>query len=158
VRVLEAGPRPGGKAGIVEVDGVVVETGPSVLTLAEVFAGLFARAGLRLDEVVGRRRLDPGFRYRYDDGCVLEVAHDPQQTLAAVRSALGPDAEAQLASFLAYSRQIWEAAAPNFVLGPAPTWGGGRRSAAPDGRGNRPSRLRAASAHAAAPVRDLQRQ
>ena len=122
VRVLEAGPRPGGKAGIVEVDGVVVETGPSVLTLPEVFTGLFARAGLRLDEVIGLRRLDPGFRYHYADGCVLEVAHDPQQTLAGVRSALGPDAEAQLASFLAYSRGIWEAAAPNFVLGPAPTW------------------------------------
>ncbi|HEY5151209.1 MAG TPA: FAD-dependent oxidoreductase, partial [Mycobacterium sp.] len=122
VRVVEAGQRPGGKAGIVEVDGVEVETGPSVLTLPEVFAGLFARAGLRLDEVVELRRLDPGFRYRYADGCVLEVAHDPQETLAGVRSALGAAAEAELASFLAYSRKIWEAAAPHFVLGPAPTW------------------------------------
>ena len=85
VRVLEAGPRPGGKAGIIEVDGVVVGTGPSLLTLPEVFAGLFARAGLRLSDVVGLRRLDPGFRYRYADGCVLDVAHDPAQTLANVR-------------------------------------------------------------------------
>ena len=122
VRVLEAGARPGGKVGIVEVAGVQIETGPSVLTLTEVFAGLFARAGLRLEEMVGLRRLDRGFRYRYADGCVLEVAHDPQQTLAGIRSALGPAAEAELASFLAYSRAIWEAAAPNFVLGPAPTW------------------------------------
>jgi 1-hydroxycarotenoid 3,4-desaturase len=122
VRVLEAGDRPGGKAGIVDIDGVVVETGPSVLTLPEVFAGLFARAGLRLDELLGLRRLDPGFRYRYADGCVVEVAHDPQDTLARVRSALGPAAEAELAAFLGYSRQIWEAAAPHFVLGPAPTW------------------------------------
>ena len=49
VRVVEAGPRPGGKAGTVEVDGVVIDTGPSVLTLPEVFAGLFERAGLRSD-------------------------------------------------------------------------------------------------------------
>ena len=122
VRVLEAAERPGGKVGIVEVAGVQIETGPSVLTLTEVFAGLFARAGLRLEEMVGLRRLDRGFRYRYADGCVLEVAHDPQQTLAGIRSALGPAAEAELASFLAYSRAIWEAAAPHFVLGPAPTW------------------------------------
>ena len=122
VRVLEAGPRPGGKAGIIEVDGVVVGTGPSLLTLPEVFAGLFARAGLRLSDVVGLRRLDPGFRYRYADGCVLDVAHDPAQTLANVRSTLGAAAEAQLASFLAYGQRIWAAAAPNFVLGPAPTW------------------------------------
>ena len=122
VRVIEAGPRPGGKAGTVELDGVQVDTGPSVLTLPEVFAGLFARAGVRMDEVVGLRALDPGFRYRYADGCVINVAHDPQQTLASIGSALGPAAEAEMASFLAYSRRIWEAAAPNFVLGPAPTW------------------------------------
>lgn len=122
VRVLEAGPHPGGKAGTVEVDGVVIDTGPSVLTLPDVFARLFARAGLRLEDTVGLRRLDPGFRYRYADGAVVEVAHDPEDTLARVRSALGPSAEAELASFLRYSRQIWEAAAPHFVLGPAPTW------------------------------------
>ncbi len=122
VRVLEAGPRPGGKAGVVELDGVVVDTGPSVLTLPEVFGRLFARAGLRFEDMVGLRALDPGFRYRYPDGCVIEVAHDPQDTLARVRSTLGPRAEAELASFLDYSRRIWDAAAPNFVLGPAPTW------------------------------------
>jgi phytoene desaturase len=122
VRVIEAGPRPGGKAGTVEVDGVEVDTGPSVLTMPEVFAGLFARASLRMDDVVGLRRLEPGFRYRYADGCVIDVAHDPQQTLANIGSALGAAAEAEMASFLAYSRRIWEAAAPNFVLGPAPTW------------------------------------
>lgn len=122
VRVLEASSQPGGKAGSVEVDGVVIETGPSVLTLPEVFNGVFARAGLRLDEVVGLRRLDPGFRYRWADGCVLDVAHEPEQTLANIRSVLGPRAEADFASFLNYSRRIWEAAAPHFVLGPAPTW------------------------------------
>jgi 1-hydroxycarotenoid 3,4-desaturase len=122
VRVIEAADRAGGKAGVVEVDGVEVETGPSVLTLPEVFGRVFARAGLRLDDVVGLRRLDPGFRYRYADGCVVDVAHDPRHTLANVRSALGPAAEAELAAFLDYSRGIWDAAAPNFVFGPAPTW------------------------------------
>lgn len=122
VRVLESGDRPGGKAGTGTVDGVLVDTGPSVLTLPGVFAELFDRAGLRLGDVVGLRRLDPGFRYRYPDGCIIEVAHDPEDTLARVRSALGPAAESELAAFLGYSRRIWEAAAPNFVLGPAPTW------------------------------------
>lgn len=122
VRLLEAGSRPGGKAGTVEVDGVTIETGPSVLTLPEVFADVFARAGRRFEDEVQLRRLDPGFRYRYPDGCVLEVAHDPADTLANVRRVLGPAAEAELASFLDYSRRIWAAAAPHFVMGPAPTW------------------------------------
>ena len=122
VRVLEAGPRPGGKAGVVELDGVAVDTGPSVLTLPEVFAGLFARAGVRFEDVVGLRRLDPGFGYRFPDGCTVEVAHDPDRTLTAVRSALGPAAAAELSAFLYYSRRIWAAAGPHFVLGPAPSW------------------------------------
>lgn len=122
VRVIESAEHPGGKAGVIEVDGVRIETGPSVLTLPEVFDDVFRRAGMRLRDVVGLRRLDPGFRYRYTDGCVIEVAHDPDDTLARVRSTLGPAAERQLAGFLAYSRRIWEAAAPHFVLGPAPTW------------------------------------
>jgi 1-hydroxycarotenoid 3,4-desaturase len=122
VRVLEALPRPGGKVGVAEVDGITVETGPSVLTLPAVFDTVFARAGLRLPDVVGLRRLDPGFRYHYADGAVLEVAHDPHDTLARVRSALGASAEAELAAFLDYSRRIWESAGPHFVLGPAPTW------------------------------------
>ena len=122
VRVLEAASHPGGKAGVVEVDGVTIETGPSVLTLPDVFARVFARAGRRLDEVIDLRRLDPGFRYRYADGAVLEVCHDPDDTLARVRAALGSAAEGELASFLSYSRRIWDAAAPHFVVGPAPTW------------------------------------
>lgn len=122
VRVVEAGERPGGKAGTVEIDGVRVDTGPSVLTLPEVFDGAFNRVGRHLADVIELRRLDPGFRYRYADGCALEVAHDPEDTLARVRSALGAAAEAELGSFLRYSRRIWDAAAPHFVLGPAPTW------------------------------------
>lgn len=122
VRIIEAGDSPGGKAGTVEIDGVRIDTGPSVLTLPEVFAGLFGRVGRRFADVIELRRLNPGFRYRYADGCVLEVAHDPDDTLARVRSALGSAAEAELGSFLRYSRRIWDAAAPHFVLGPAPTW------------------------------------
>lgn len=122
VRVIEAGRQPGGKAGTVDIDGVTVETGPSVLTLPEVFDRLFARAGLRLDEVVELRALDPGFRYHFADGAVIEVAHSPERTLALVRSALGQAAERQLASFMRYSGRIWDAAAPHFVTGPAPSW------------------------------------
>ncbi|MFM2244127.1 MAG: phytoene desaturase [Pseudomonadota bacterium] len=122
VRVLEAGDRPGGKAGVVVLDGVEVDTGPSVLTLPEVFGRLFARVGRPLDAAVRLRPLDPGFRYRWPDGAQLDVAHHPEQTLAAVRAAFGGQAEAELAAFLAYSASIWDAAAPHFVYGPAPTW------------------------------------
>ena len=43
------------------------------------------------------------------------------ETLASVRAALGPTAEAELAAYMAYAAGVWEAAEPRFVRGPAPS-------------------------------------
>lgn len=122
VRLVEAGPRLGGKAGIAEIDGVEVDTGPSVLTMVDALDRTLALAGLDRAAVVGLRAPVPAFRYRYPGGPVLDVFPSPADTLDSVGRALGADARADLARFLAYSRQIWEAAAPRFVYGPAPTF------------------------------------
>ena len=122
VVVFEAGPTAGGKAGTATVDGVAFDTGPSVLTLPGVFDDLFGLAGTRLSEVVDLIAPEPAFRYLWPDGTVVDVAVDPNRTLANVATALGAQAEAELAGYLAYARRIWDVAAPRFVLGPAPTW------------------------------------
>ena len=44
VTVFEALPRAGGKAGIAEYDGVTFDTGPTLLTMPEVFDDLFRAA------------------------------------------------------------------------------------------------------------------
>ena len=123
VTVLEARNGPGGKAGVVVLDGVECDTGPSVLTLPEAFAQVFASAGTRLEDEIELVRESPGFRYVYPDGVVLDVHHEPEDTLAAVRATLGPAAEDELAGFLAYAQRIWDASADTFVFGDAPTVG-----------------------------------
>lgn len=122
VTVVEAAATVGGKAGTATVDGVTFDTGPSVLTLPAVFDDLLGLAGIRLADHVELTRPDPAFRYLWPDGTALDVAFDPEHTLANVATALGADAEADLAGFLAYAKRIWDVAAPRFVLGPAPTW------------------------------------
>jgi len=121
VRVLEAGSGPGGKAGVTVLEGVEVDTGPSVLTLPEVFDGVFSRAGTSLAEQVELLEPDPAFRYHYPDGTVLDVRPSVSDTLEGVRASLGADAAKELEGFLGYAEQIWDAGAPNFVFGPAPT-------------------------------------
>ena len=123
VTVLEAGGRPGGKAAEVEVDGVCFDTGPSVLTLPGVLHGLLEASGVDLHDVVTLRPLDPVFRYRWPDGTVLDVMQEVEATEASVRAALGPKAASEFRAFMAYSKRIWEAAAPHFVLSGAPTVG-----------------------------------
>lgn len=120
VCVLEAHDRPGGKAGVVVVDGVEADTGPSVLTLPEVFAEVFAVAGTRLEDELELLRPNPAFRYTFADGLELDLFHALEDTLASVERALGGSARHELARYLASTKAIWEAAAPHFVYAEAP--------------------------------------
>jgi 1-hydroxycarotenoid 3,4-desaturase len=63
----------------------------------------------------------PAFRYLYPDGTTLDVFAALPETLASVERALGASARAELERFLARARRIWEAGAPSFVFGEAPT-------------------------------------
>ncbi len=121
VTLLEAAHQLGGKAGTVLLDGVEVDTGPSVLTMPEVLDNVLSSAGMTLADHIHLRASTPGFRYRYTDGTVLDVFHQIDDTRASVHRTLGSEAHDDLTRFLEYSRRIWDAAAPYFVKGPAPT-------------------------------------
>lgn len=123
VHMLEAAPGPGGKAGSTTLEGVQLDTGPSVLTLPEVFDELFRSAGTSLKEQVTLRQPDPAFRYIYPDGVQLDMHHDLGASLESVRTTLGEQAAREFETFLAYAQKIWQAGAPNFVFGAAPSIG-----------------------------------
>lgn len=120
VRVLERTALPGGKVGVRVLEGVEVDTGPSLLTLPGTLDDLFRLAGTSLSDQLSLRSHEPAFRYLFADGTRLYTFASTEATLASVRETLGAAAESELASFLAYARRIWEAAAPRFVFGPAP--------------------------------------
>lgn len=124
VEVFEAHDRVGGKASEQCVDGACFDTGPSLLTLPEVFRDLFARTEADLRDYVELITPSPLFRYRWPDGTDLPVHHALDDTLDSVRDTLGPDAADQLQRFLRRARTTWELSAPRFVLGDAPTLGG----------------------------------
>ena len=121
VTVFDAAGAPGGKAGTVTVDGLSLDTGPSVLTMPEVFDELLSLAGLSLGDLAPLVSPSPLVRYQWPDGASLDTFIDPQQTLAAVAETLGPAAERELADFLGYAARIWGVAEPVFVRGPAPS-------------------------------------
>jgi phytoene desaturase len=121
VLVVEAHDAAGGKAATVELDGVEVDTGPSVLTMPDVFQSLLARAGLDPAREVRLRSVDPAFDYLYPDGVKLSVYHRLPETLRSVERTLGHAAAVELEAFMRYAAEIWSAAAPVFVYGPAPT-------------------------------------
>ncbi len=121
VEVIEAAPGPGGKVGVSTFEGVEFDTGPSVLTLPDVFDSVFRKAGSSLETEVTLR--DTSFRYVWPDGTELKVGPDTQSTLRSVETTLGIKAKRELELYLEHARSIWETAAPNFVFGEAPGWG-----------------------------------
>lgn len=124
VLVLEAAAQIGGKAGVVNVEGVEFDTGPSVLTLPDTFDAIFAQAGLNFRELVRLRRPDPAFRYRFPSGATLDVFHELERTCESVGSVLGTKAREEFRHYLDNAKTIWDLAAPHFVLSEAPDLGG----------------------------------
>lgn len=120
VTVLEAGPRAGGKADVVTLDGVEVDTGPSVLTLPQVLDAVLREAGTRLEDELTLRQPEPAFRYHFPGGGQVDFHHHPEDTLRSVGAALGASAAAELRAFLEHTRHLWSLSAPAFVFGPAP--------------------------------------
>ena len=123
VHIIEALNAPGGKVGTsTSTDGVEFDTGPSLLTMLETVDNMFQYADTTLEDELTLITPSPVFRYIYHDGTELDVHHRAEETRESIRVAFGQKTAREFDAFMKYSRQIWEAALPNFVEGPAPNY------------------------------------
>ncbi len=72
VDIVERGGQPGGKMNRWQSEGFTFDTGPSLITMPEVFGELFQLAGTDITDHVELRRLDPVARYVYPSGLDFE--------------------------------------------------------------------------------------
>ncbi|MEU1621604.1 phytoene desaturase family protein [Streptomyces sp. NPDC005722] len=94
VTVLERAAGPGGRAGLLELRGYRIDTGPTVLTMPDLLEEAFAATGGTLASRVELRALHPAYRARFADGSALDVHTDPDVMEAEVaRFAGGREAE-----------------------------------------------------------------
>ncbi|MEM9191412.1 MAG: phytoene desaturase family protein [Myxococcota bacterium] len=119
VLVLEAASEPGGKAGVAHHEGVTFDTGPSVLTMPDVFESVFRTAGSSLADEVELLNAQE-FVYRWPDQQQVTFYPDKHRTLASIQEVFGSRAREEFNGFLEYAETIWSAAAPHFVYGSAP--------------------------------------
>jgi phytoene desaturase len=91
----------GGKLGVYERDGYRFDTGPSLLTLPQVFDDL--ELGLSPEP------LDPVVRHAFPDGIVLDSSSDPEVFHERIAAALGPGAADDWGRFWARAERIWHA-------------------------------------------------
>ncbi|WP_329190371.1 phytoene desaturase family protein [Actinacidiphila glaucinigra] len=94
VTVLERAAGPGGRAGLLELQGYRIDTGPTVLTMPDLLEDAFAATGGSLASRVELKALHPAYRARFADGTALDVHTEPDAMEAEVaRFAGGREAQ-----------------------------------------------------------------
>lgn len=123
VTLLEKNDRVGGKLNLRRIPHpsrpehrpFSFDTGPSLLTMPQVFEDLFRGAGRDLHRDLAIRRLDPISRFVWADGTRFDLAADPHARLENVRR-LAPDDVAGFQRLLETGRRYWEIGGELFLF------------------------------------------
>ena len=94
VTVVERASAPGGKLRQVRVGSALLDAGPTVFTMRDVFAGLFEDAGARLEDHLRLRPVERLARHAWVEGGELDLFADPERSAEAIAAFAG-GAEAQ---------------------------------------------------------------
>jgi phytoene desaturase len=100
VTVVERGPGPGGRAGVVARDGYTLDTGPSVFTAPELIEDAFAAVGEKMADRLTLLPLETTYRAQFADGSHLDVHADRTAFAAEVERLCGPGEAAALHRYL----------------------------------------------------------
>jgi len=121
VTVLERARTPGGKMRSLDVGGLAVEAGPTVLTMRWVFEELFRDCGADLG---ARVRLSPArllARHAWEDGARLDLFADIDASVDAIRAFAGPREAEGYRRFCARSREVYETLEGPFIRDDRPS-------------------------------------
>lgn len=115
VTVVERGPGPGGRAGVVRRGGYVLDTGPSVFTAPELLADTLAAVGDKLDDRLEMVPLATTYRAQFADGSHLDVHADPDAFAAEVAALAGPAEADNLRRYLADLAELYRLQLTTFI-------------------------------------------
>lgn len=114
VTVCEAGATFGGKMNVWRQGGYCFDTGPSLITLPDVFHETFLAAGGSLDDYISLERIDPLCQYRYPDGTVFESTASLPAWIETVKRLESRDVNGFL-RFLHLGARLWELSRRTFL-------------------------------------------
>lgn len=123
VTLIERAAAPGGKMRTVEVGGLAVDGGPTVMTMRWVFDELFAAAGRRLEDYARLERAEVLARHSWADGARLDLFADHERTVEAIAALSGRDEADRYRAFCAYAHRIFETVEAPFLRSQRPTIG-----------------------------------
>ncbi|MDQ1705917.1 MAG: phytoene desaturase [Frankiaceae bacterium] len=115
VVVVERDAVPGGRAGLLEIDGYRFDTGPTVLTMPELVEDALACVDETLGDWLDLRRLDPAYRAFFPDGSALDVVADVDAMAANITALSGSRDADGYRRFAAFGRALYDAERRDFI-------------------------------------------
>jgi phytoene desaturase len=119
VTVLERKQLPGGRTGVLQLDGFTFETGPTVLTMPDLIADAVRVASrdpsVNLHELMPMRRLDPAYRACFADGSTINVRSGREAMRDEIAQTCGSVDAAAFDSFVDWLRKLYLLEMPNFI-------------------------------------------
>lgn len=115
VRLIEKESAAGGKARQVEVAGMALDAGPTVLTMLSVFEDLFVRCGHALGDFVSVRPLEILARHAWADGSQLDLHRERDASVAAIREFAGVRQADGFVRFMDDAHSLYARLLPSFM-------------------------------------------
>jgi len=115
VTVVERADHPGGRAGLLELDGYRIDTGPTVLTMPELVDEALAAVGESLRDRLELLPLHPAYRALFADGSALDVHTDGEAMEQEVRRFAGPADAAGYRRLRAWLTELYRCEKDRFI-------------------------------------------
>jgi len=131
VQVIERAAGPGGKLRQVNLGGAMVDSGPTVLTLPEVFEEIFEDAGARLADHLSLHRLEVLARHAWSDGAMLDLFDDVERSAEAIAAFANPGEADRFRAFCVRAQRSYEALDRAFLRAQRPSLPGLLRNVGP---------------------------
>lgn len=121
VTLCEAAPAPGGKLTETRLDGVRLDTGPTLLAGRAVFEAVFAAAGGALEAALTLTPVTTLARHVWPDGTALDLTLEVEANAEAIGARFGPAEARGYRAFSARAQRMHAALDAAFLTKPRPT-------------------------------------
>jgi 1-hydroxycarotenoid 3,4-desaturase len=117
VTVVEKEYGPGGKVRQLDVDGVMIDAGPTVFTMLPVIDEIFQAAGARAEDYITLRRADRIARHAWGPDDRLDLYADHEHSVDAIGEFAGAKAAAGFRKFSKEAKRLHDALDRPFLRG-----------------------------------------
>ncbi len=115
VDLIDPNEEPGGKISTTVFDGFAIDSGPTVITMKNVFENLFEMAGEKLHENVDLKELDVIARHTWGENEVLDLYSNIDKSVESINKFAGKEEAVKFREFCSLSENLFKILEKNYI-------------------------------------------